>query len=1116
MLIKNRFMRTTSLKTITTLLFITILNTSFSQVKGQTISKSINLNVKELTLENVFKIIESQTNFSFFYDENEINTKEKISINVKNKNIDEILKLILKGKDMGYEIKKNHIVLYKKKVEVPKSANTKQQSSNKVKGTVVDEKGSPIIGVSVAVKWTTKGVITDIDGNFEIDVPYANATLQFSFLGFKKIELDLEGKTTLNVTMQEESTLLTEAVVIGYGTQKKLSLTGSVTSASIKGLQSISTPFLSNTLGGSMSGIVTRQASGEPGNDASQIFIRGIGTWVNRNPLTLVDGVERDINIVNSQEIESITMLKDASATAVYGVRGANGVILITTKRGTEGKPKVELRTENAVLTALRLPEYIDGYQYASLINEALLYAGKTPRYSDNELQKFKTGSDPYFYPNINWVDEVLKKNTFQTVNNLSITGGNAFVKYYTNIGYTNQMGIYKEDPSVDYKTNANASRYNFRSNIDIKVTKDFDFSMGLGGVIQQNYYPGVSADRIFNAMKIISPIDYSVKNPDGSIAAGSSYLADNPWGLATHSGYSRHDKNTIQGTFNGRWDLSSLITKGLSLKGTFSYDHFSFINNTRYKEFETKKYLGMDAYNVQQYNVTREEQPMAYSVSQVINRSIYMEAAANYERTFNAHNVSALFLFNRREYVDLGTTNARLNLPYRSQGLAGRLTYAFDNRYLLEFNFGYNGSENFPKGKRYGFFPSVSSGWVISNEKFWNSFANINYFKLRASIGQVGNDQIGGNRFLYENLYNTSGYTAWFGDSQTTYPVINEVQIGNQNITWEIATKSNVGVDVNVFKNKVRIQIDGFFENRKGILLKRQGTTPEFSGIYPDAIPYANLGKVTNKGVDAMIEYNDKSGDFFYSVRGTFTFARNKVLYNDEATPKYSYQSGIGQKIDQPFGLVALGYFKDQADIDNSPKQTFMSVIKPGDVKYLDVNKDEVVDDYDRVAIGYTRTPEIVFGLGGTVGYKNIECSLFFNGVTNTSIFLEGSSIYPFSKGLGSFNILNEYYDNRWTPNNTNAKYPAVSEMDNPNNNQRSTLYLRDASYIRLKSAEIAYRVPARITKSCKLESARLFVNGINLLTFDKIKIINPESDSGTGGYPLQKSVNFGIQVGF
>jgi len=443
-------------------------------------------------------------------------------------------------------------------------------------------------------------------------------------------------------------------------------------------------------------------------------------------------------------------------------------------------------------------------------------------------------------------------------------------------------------------------------------------------------------------------------------------------------------------------------------------------------------------------------------------------------------------------------------------------LTYTYDNRYLFEFNFGYNGSENFPKGKRYGFFPSASAGWIVSGEKFWNNFANISYFKIRGSIGQVGNDQIGGNRFLYESLYNTSGYTAWFGDSQTVYPVINEAQIGNQNISWEVATKSNVGVDVNLFKDKVRIQVDGFYENRKGILLKRQGTTPEFSGIYPDAIPYANLGKVTNKGIDAMIEYNDKSGDFFYSVRGTFTFARNKVIYNDEATPKYSYQSGIGKRIDQPFGLIALGYFKDQSDIDNSPKQTFMSVIKPGDVKYLDVNKDGVVDDYDKVAIGYARTPEIVFGLGGTFGYQNIECSVFFNGVKNSSIFLEGSSIYPFSKGLGSFNILKEYYDNRWTPDNTNAKYPAVSEMDNPNNNQRSTLNLRDASYVRLKSAEIAYRIPAKITKLCKIENARIFVNGINLLTFDKIKIINPESDSGTGGYPLQRSVNFGLQIGF
>lgn len=1095
-------------RTLIIVLFTMLFNSSYINAKSQTIS----LNLKNTNIKQVFKAIESQTEYSFFYDEKEFNSNEKISIDVKNKSLTDVLEIIFKEKAVYYEIKNKHIILYKRS----ESTNKPSNQPIKIKGKVIDESGIVLPGVSVVVKWTTDGVLTDADGNFEITVPYANAALQFSYIGFKSQDISLEGKTVLNIVLQEETTLLTEAVVVGYGTQKKLSVTGSVTSASLSSVQSAATPSLSNTLAGSMSGIVTRQVSGEPGNDASQIYIRGMGTWVNKNPLTLVDGIERDINTINTQEIESITMLKDASATAVYGVRGANGVILITTKRGVEGKPKVEFRTEHAILTALRLPEYIDGYKYAGLVNEALGYAGKDPRYTASEMENFRDGSNPYFYPNVNWVDMILKKNTYQTINNLSVSGGSKFVRYYVNVGLTKQMGIYKEDPAVEYNTNTSVTRYNFRSNVDIDVTKELQVNMGVGGIIQHNYYPGVSSSQIFYAMKVIPPTQYAPVNPDGSISGGAAYLNDNPWGMVAHSGYSRHDNNSIQGTFSAKWDLSELVTKGLSLKGTFSYDHYTLINNARYIEFETKKYLGMNADSEEQYTIFREGQPMGYSVGKNIGRSVYMEAAANYDKTIGRHNLSSLLLFNRREYVNLGTDNARINLPYRRQGLAGRLTYNFDNRYLAEFNFGYNGSENFPKGERYGFFPSISAGWVISGEKFWNNYANINHFKIRASHGQVGNDEIGGVRFLFESLYNTSGHGAWFGSSQTNYPSINEAQIGNQYVTWEKATKSNVGLDLNLFDSKLQIQLDGFYESRKGILLKREGSTPEFSGINGGVMPYANLGRVKNKGIDGMIDYSNSSGNFFYSVKGTFTYARNKVLYNDEAKPRYDYLSGVGKRIDQPFGLVAIGYFKDQDDIDNSPRQTFMSALKAGDVKYLDVNKDGIIDDDDRVAIGHPIVPEWVLGLGGTIGYKNMELSLFFNGVTNVSMFVEGESIYAFSRGLGTYNILNEYYNNRWTPENPNAKYPAVSEMENPNNNRRSTLYLRDASYIRLRSAEIAYKFPAKIVQICKLENARVFVNGMNLFTLDKIKFMNPESNSGTGEYPLQRSVNFGVQIGF
>jgi TonB-linked SusC/RagA family outer membrane protein len=1074
------------------------------------LSAQITLNVKNKTVKEVLKEIEKTSDYSFFYNEGLKDLNKNMSIQVTNETLEKTLNLLLKGTAISFKKQKSNIVLLFSK-EVAESEQVQIASTS---GLITDANGEAIISASVSVNGTTIGTVTDTSGKFSLEVP-SNAVLTVSYMGYKTQEINVNGKSDFQITLLEDENLLDDVVVVGYGTQKKLSITGAVSTALVSKLQSISTPSLSNTLAGSMSGIITRQTSGEPGNDASQIFIRGMGTWVNRNPLTLVDGIERDLNMINAQEIESITMLKDASATAVYGVRGANGVILITTKRGVEGRPKVEFRTENAVLSALRMPNYVNGFEYANLVNEALVYSGKTKRYRNSELNKFITGSDPYLYPDVNWVDEVLNKNAYQSINNLNVSGGNQIVKYYVNIGYTKQTGLYKEDSRNPYRTNADVTRYNFRSNIDVKVNKHFDLNMGIGGIIQHNYYPGVLSSEIFYSIKVIPPIQYQPINPDGSIAGGTAYLADNPWAMATQTGYDRQDRNTIQGTFTGKLDLSEWITKGLSLKGTFSYDHFAYFHNVRYKEYGTKLYKP-DANGNEQYIAGREEKPMSYWVGKEANRSVYAEIAANYDRAFDLHKISALFLANRREYVNLGTDNYRTNLPYHRQGLAGRLTYNYNDRYLTELNFGYNGSENFPKGKRYGFFPSISAGWIVSGENFWNNFAQISHLKLRGSFGQVGNDEIGGTRFLYENIYGSSTYGNWFGSSQTAYPGLGETQIGNPNVTWEVATKSDVGLDIHFFNNKLQIQLDGFLELRKGILLRRQGTTPEFSGIEATVIPYANLGKVENKGIDGMIDYSDKSGDFFWSLKGTFTFARNKVLYNDEAKPKYPYQSGIGKKIDQPFGLIAIGFFKDQDDINNSPRQTFMSVVKPGDIKYADVNHDEVIDNYDAVTIGYPRTPEIVAGLGASMIWKNWELSLFFNGVTSTSIFIEGESIYAFQRGLGTYNILREYYDNRWTPENPNAKYPAVSEMENPNNNQRSSLYLRDASYLRLKSAEIAYRIPKKAIERLKLDNVRFFINGMNLFTWDKLKIINPESDYGTGSYPLQRSINLGLQIGF
>ncbi len=983
-----------------------------------------------------------------------------------------------------------------------------------VKGKVVDNNGMPLPGVTVLIKGTNTGVNTNFDGEFSIGAE-RDDILVISFIGYKTEEIQIKDQNEIDIVLEEDVAELDETVIVGFGTQKKVSVTGSISTVSASELQRTPTPSLSNAIGGRLPGIVTRQASGEPGFDAAQIFIRGMGTWVNRAPLILVDGIERDINSINAQEIESFSVLKDASATAVYGVRGANGVILITTKRGVKGKPRITFRTESAMLTAMRLPDYINGPEYAGLINEALENVGQSPRFSQEELERFRTGSDPYLYPNVDWVDKVLKKHTSQYINNLSVSGGGDVAQYYTNIGYVVQNGIYKEDESNPYNTNAQMKRYNYRSNVDITLSDNLTMELGVGGIIQHGNYPGVSAPGIFNALRIISPIQYPVFNPDGTLGGGLSYLGENPYGQATQSGYTAQDRNTLQGTFGAKWDLSSLITPGLYVQGRFAYDHYYAASTDRNKPYALSQYVGKDAEGNDMYNLIREEQPMGYVENNSANRAVYNEASVNYERSFDKHTITGLALYNRREYIDLTAGNSTANLPYRREGLAGRLTYSFDDRYLLELNVGYNGSENFPEGKRFGFFPSISGGWIVSEEEFWDTESIVNHLKFRGSYGQVGNDQIG-PRFIYNTTINRNGQGYMFGENMNWRTGFDEALIGNPNVTWEVATKTNLGMDLQLFNNIINLQVDAFLEDREGILLQRQDV-PWVTGIYPWIIPYANRGRVINKGIDSQLEIkNSTPSGFFYSLRGTFTFARNKVIENDEPTPLYSYQATEGKRIDQPFGLVSLGLFQDQEEIDNSPRQTFMETVRPGDIKYQDMNGDGVIDSYDRVAIGHPRAPEIMYGFGGTVGYKAFELSTFFSGVANTSLFVDGPSMYAFTMGLGTHNILKEYYDNRWTPENPDGYYPGVITAENVNNYRTSTHYLQDASYLRLKNAEIAYNVPEGLVNNLGISSSRVFLNGTNLFTWDGIDVIDPESNYGTGGYPLQRAINLGVEVVF
>lgn len=997
------------------------------------------------------------------------------------------------------------------------------QSTRKVTGRVMDSKGELLIGVNVMEVGTTNGTVTDINGTYIINVISADPILKFTYVGFKDKEVSVGKQGIIDVPLEEDVSDLDEVVIVGYGTQKKLSVTGAVSNAEIKQLQSVPAASLSNALGGTIPGIITRQSSGEPGFDGAALYIRGMATLNTgsgfTSPLVLVDGVERDINVVNVQEIESFTILKDASATAVYGVQGANGVILITTKKGVQGKPKVTYRGEYATLRGERFPQYIEAYEFATLMNEAAFNSKLSSLpWSADDIQKFKDGSDPYLYPNVNWIDEVFKKDTWQTTHNLNVSGGNEVVRYYINLGYIGKDGLYREDKSYDWGTNGGKfRRYNLRSNVDVNVTKELSIELGLATTIQNRSYQGTSAGAIWSAIRQTSPLIYPVRNPDGSIAGGgtTAYLIGNPYGLATQSGYTQMYIGNNQGNLAARWDLSKLVTKGLSISGKFAFDHYYKNEVARRQAFEVKQVTGRDADNEYMYRIWREQGTMGYSKDiQDSNYSMYWEGALNYARKFGFHDVAAMLLVNRKEYKNLTANTSIDNLPNRHQGIVGRFSYNYGNRYLGEFNFGYNGSEQFPKGNRYGFFPSLSLGWVVSSEAFWNP-AVVNNLKLRGSVGKVGSDLVSGDRYLYVTAVNTGATGYWYGTGQTWLSGIEEKKFG-VDLTWETSTKYNVGLDIGLF-NKFSLQIDAFKERREDILLKR-AQLPALIGLVPHGTPYGNVGIVDNKGFDAAIELkNTTSYGLTYSLRGNFTFARNKIIEDDTATPAEPYQQTRGTSLTQAFALVALGLFKDQEEIDNWAKSEFQTTIIPGDIKYKDMNDDGVINEKDRVFIGHPQIPEIMFGFGGGVAYKNVDASVQFSGVANRSTFLTQEGMYPFSLEYPNYNVLREYYDNRWVPgaDNSNAKYPTVIAANNVHNNRNSTVYMRDASYVKLQNAEIGYTFPKEWMRKLQIEGIRIFVNGSNLLTFDKLKVIDPEQNI-SDSYPLQRTINFGTQINF
>lgn len=917
--------------------------------------------------------------------------------------------------------------------------STQQKKQKRViTGVVRDsDTNEPIIGASVWLKNSSVGAVTDIDGKYSITIEGVGGVLEFSYIGMKKQEIAIIDQKSINVTLQPDTEVLDEVVVVGYGSQKKESVVGAISTLDIKKLK-VPGASISNVLAGQLSGVVAMTRSGEPGkNSAADFYIRGVSSFKGTStPLVLVDGIERDLDLVDTDDIASFSILKDASASAVYGVRGANGVILITTKKGEEGKPAINVRTEFGFTSPTKRPKMLDSARWAELYNEA----SSTKYYSDETIQKYREHSDPDLYPDVDWFDALFDDMAENQRVNLSITGGGDIVKYYVSGSFYNESSIYKNAGNIyGYDSSINYNKFNFRANIDLNLTKSTVLNVNLANIYEKSFGPGFGDNDndiwgyTFNASPNAFPIEYS----DGKLSGPSTDSGFNPWNMLVHSGYREQFWNSAQALVGVTQDIGKLWKplEGLTANLKFSWDAWNTTLQRRSKTPTFYHARGRDDQGNLIYDdnngdgewdpVHTGSESLGFAIGRSGTMTRYLEGSLNYNRLFaEKHRVGALLLYNQKIHTNTQASSGDAALPYKNQGLAGRVTYAFKDTYFAEVNVGYNGSENFARGHRFGFFPAAAIGWMMSNEKWFEPITNtVDMLKLKASYGKVGNDDIGGQRrWVYESSIVGGGNWQYGQSANQGGDGIRIGEVENLNASWEEALKLNVGIEFSLF-NKVKVQADYFREERTGIFLQRAGL-PAIVGI--STIPYVNIGETLNQGFDSNIEYSQKIGNVYVTARGNFTYNRNKLKNNDEPDWEYKYQNRIGKPFGsggsmQPFGLVALGLFQSQEEIDNSPVQSF-GEYRVGDIKYQDINGDGVINSQDQIAIGYTNLPEIMYGFGATAQWKNWDFNVFFQGAARTSFFLSGSSVKSlFSSGNLERSAVNEnIYNNVWMSTNT------------------------------------------------------------------------------------------------
>lgn len=1136
-------------------LTLMLLMVAIFQVSASTYAQKVTIKVKGATLKEVFEQIQKQTNYDFLYNAKDLELSKPVNLVVENTGLKQALDYCFYDQPLMYKIENTSILITQKPEKL-----VEQAAKATITGKVTDEKGEPLIGVSVKIKGTTTGTTTDVNGKYSLSIPNAEGTLVFTYIGFDTQEVVIGGKTVINAILQSKANSLSEVVVsVAYGTQKKTTLVSSITSvnpAELKGPSS----NLTTMLAGKIAGIISYQRSGEPGQDNASFFIRGVGTFGagKVDPLILIDGIESsntDLARLQPDDIAGFSILKDATATSLYGARGANGVILINTKVGAKGKTKFNARVENSTSLNTRNIGLADNISYMKLANEAVLTRnplGALP-YSQNKIDHTANGDNPFLYPSNNWIQQLIKDQTSNQRFNINSSGGSEKAKFYLAMTYNIDNGNLKDNSLNGFNNNIKLQSYSLLSNVTLSLTKTTEALISLKGLFDDYNGPIGGGGHVYSNALWSNPVAFPAVYPGNllpyinhplfgnALIPGGGGLYVNPYAESL-SGFQSSNTSNLIAQLSLKQNLDG-ITPGLSTRMmAYVQRYASFAVARQVSPYYYRpnsldgKFTGLTLLNDGSSGSIglSPTEYLTYSPSAAtVNSTMYGETAINYSHVFNdKHSVGALLIGTVRNYLTGNALDLQTSLPARNEGVSGRFTYGYDNRYLIEYDFGYNGSERFAANHRFGFFPSIGGGWIVSNEKFFKPLINIvNNLKFRATYGLVGNDQIGNanDRFFYLSNVNLNGSSSGNFGTNFTYsrPTVSTTRYENEDITWELSKQTNVGMDMTLFRD-LDITVDAYRNYRSNILMVRN-SIPTSMGL--QAAISANAGKAKSQGVDIALDYH-KSFDssIWLQTRGTFTYAVSQLLVNEEPIYPANDQnlSQVGNSLSQIYGLVAERLFIDQKEVNNSPIQ--YGSIMGGDIKYKDINGDGKITNADYVPIGYPTTPEILYGFGFSVGYKAFDFSAFFQGSARSSFLINSADITPFATPAnlnvapyylqsGNQNgLLNVIANSHWSEDNQNsyAFWPRLNGSISTNNSQPSTWWLENGSFIRLKSAEIGYNVPKPFLKKVGFGSARIYLNGTNLLTMSAFKLWDPEMGASGLGYPIQKVFNVGLSAGF